>query len=98
MSRVRLALWFATALFAAGCGGPAMSGKYSGTVLLADVSVEFQGSKVYLTNMGVTTEGTYTKDGDKIKILANGENVIFTLTPEGDLTGLPFGAVLKKTK
>lgn len=78
------------------CGGPALSGKYRGTALITEIEIEFSGNKVYVTSMGVTKEGTYSVEGDKVKVIVDGENTIFRLTPEGDLAGLPFNAVLKK--
>lgn len=80
----------------AACGGSTLSGKYRGTALIADIEMEFSGNKVYVTSMGVIKEGTYTIEGDKVKILVEGETTILRLTPEGDLAGLPFNAVLKK--
>lgn|GEM_PF-2109294 len=78
------------------CGGPVLSGKYRGTALITDIEMEFSGNKVYVTSMGAIREGTYTVEGDKVKILVDGKTTILRLTPEGDLTGLPFDAVLKK--
>lgn len=85
-----------TAVVLAACGGPTLSGKYRGTALIADIEMEFSGNKVYVTSMGVIKEGTYTMEGDKVKILVEGETTIMRLTPEGHLAGLPFDAVLKK--
>lgn len=44
-------------------------------------------NKVELVRFGSAVEGTYTMDGDQVKIDTEGENQILTITDEGCLDG-----------
>lgn len=86
----------ALALTLVGCSkGPV--GVYTGGDSLIKMTVDLKPSgKAYVTTMAGTTQGSYSMDGDKVVIVMDKSNIVFTLTPEGDLRDGPFGMVLKK--
>lgn len=80
----------------AGCRGEGMDGTYEASNGFLEISARFEGRKVFFTHSGMTTEGTYTREGNTVKLNANGQNLILTLNDQGELTGLPEGMVLRK--
>jgi len=80
----------AVGLLIAACGGPKLDGTY--TDQMGMTSYRFtSGGNVYMSVMGIETELNYKVDGDKVKIGApQGGNLIFTLLPDGALSG-PMG-------
>lgn len=92
-SLFRLVATLAFAAAAAACGG-GIEGIYSGkdTGFLDRLAFK-SGGKVELTFMGMTKEGTYELEGDKVKITNGGETHIFTRLEDGCIDG---GGILGK--
>jgi len=84
----RLVLPAAGALVLAGCGGGGLSGTYvSGEDGLFE-SLNFTSkSTVEAVFMGTTSELSYEREGDKVKISNNGQNAVFTIDKQGCLVG-----------
>ncbi len=75
-----------------------ISGTYSSGSGMGNYSFRFEsGGKVYVSAMGVESEGKYEKDGNKIKIMndQSGGNMILTMTDDNTIQG-PMGTVLHK--
>lgn len=78
---------FASALLLAACGN-SLSGKYEGGDHGFLDSLNFtSGDKVELTFMGMTKEGTYSRDGKKVKITNGNDTQILTIDDNGCLDG-----------
>jgi len=74
-----------TLAFAA-CGG--LSGTYSGKGTGFLESLTFHsGGKVDATFMGMTKEGTFKKDGNRVTITVNGDTQVLTVAGNGCLEG-----------
>lgn len=74
--------------------GSKLSGEYAdktGTVSYAFGS----GDKVFMSALGIETEGKYEVDGNRVKVENNGQNIIFTILEDGSLK-TPFGNLKKK--
>lgn len=84
-NKLYLGCILSTFLFA-GCSG--MSGTYvaGGSAFFEKLNFT-SGDKVEITFHGVTKEGTYEKDGDKIVVTAGGDNCIFTVDENGCIDG-----------
>ena len=84
---------FALVFLLSACGSK-LSGEYADKDGM--VSYKFDaGNKVYASALGITTEAKYEVDGDRLKIEANGQNLIFTILEDGSLK-TPFGNLKKK--
>ena len=83
-----------------GCQRGGMNGTYSGRAYGIDViTTEFKpGGTVFVTTVAGTTQGTYKVEGDKVVVAANGQNLVFTKSSNGSLTGGPMGVTLEKVK
>ena len=93
-----------SALFAAllacvcvGCGG-GMKGAYTsngrsfGGAIISDITFN-SGNKVEITALGMTQEGTYVLEGNKVKITVSGDTTIMSVDEQGCING---GGVLGK--
>ncbi len=83
LQRSATLLALATLLFLTGCG-KGLSGTYvpnddSFAGVLIERIVFTSGSEVEITAMGMTRGGTYTVDGDRVKITVAGDTSIFTI-------------------
>ncbi len=77
----------ASSLFALACG-PSIEGVYSGEDTGFLQKIEFRGdNKVELTFMGMTREGTYEIEDDRVKINNGGEISILKIADDGCLEG-----------
>jgi len=76
------------------CGDSGVSGnKYGGPDCLFD-SIEFtSGDSGYMTQFGVQSQFSYTRDGDRVIVTMGTDNAVFTLDDDGALDG---GALLGK--
>jgi hypothetical protein len=93
--RILFAAVIAASIAITGCGNN-LSGKYEAEGGM--MSVEFKGSKAYLTALGTTTESEYEVNGDKVTFKNGGEkggNLVMTIEKDGSLSG-PLGMKLKK--
>ena len=90
-------------LFLAACGQK-LSGTYAsvspqglGNALDGAVILEFEsGDKVVMKSPFGSTETNYSVDGNKLKIAANGQNMILEIQDDGSIAGWPGGMLLKK--
>jgi hypothetical protein len=74
-------------LFLSSCGG-GLSGTYAGTDNAFFEKLNFtSGSKVEVYFLGSSKEGSYEKNGNKVKITIAGENQLFTIDDKGCLDG-----------
>lgn len=73
--------------------GPNLEGVYKDDLGLQ--KYEFQGNgTVYVSTMGVTREGVYEVEDNKVKITKDGETIIYDLNEDGTIKG-PLGMTLK---
>ncbi len=71
-----------------GCFGNGLSGTYMGqNGAFLEKMTFISKDKVELTFMGATSEASYIKEGDKVKINNAGENQILTINDDGCLDG-----------
>jgi hypothetical protein len=70
------------------CGDSGVSGnKYGGPDCLFD-SIEFtSGDSGYMTQFGVQSQFSYTRDGDRVIVTMGNDNAVFTLDDDGALDG-----------
>jgi hypothetical protein len=82
----------AAALWITAACGSKLSGTYSGngTGLLDEIAFK-SGGKAEVVFLGMRKEGTYEKDGDRVKITINGETNIFAIDGQGCLDAGPIG-------
>jgi len=79
-----------------GCS-PQMSGKYEDS--MGVFTLEFKAGKAFLTNsFGGTIEEDYSFSGNQIIIRGPQGNLVLTQNPDGSLSGLPMGDILKRVE
>jgi hypothetical protein len=84
---------FAVLLLLSACGSK-LSGEYADKT--GAVSYTFgSDDKVFMSALGIESEGRYEIDGDKVKVENNGQNVVFTILGDGSIR-TPFGNLKKK--
>jgi hypothetical protein len=99
---MRKVFFIAVFLFLSACGSK-LNGTYTSEPSplgeMGNQSFRFEGSKVYMSVMGMETELKYSMDGNKIKMeypqSQGGANMILTLNDDGSISG-PMG--MKFTK
>ena len=80
-------------LLLSACGSK-LSGEYADKT--GTVSYTFgSGDKVFMSALGIETEGKYEIDGNKVKVENSGQNIIFTILEDGSIN-TPFGKLSKK--
>ncbi|ACT47130.1 hypothetical protein [Methylotenera mobilis] len=80
-------------LLLSACGSK-LSGEYADKT--GTVSYTFgTGDKVFMSALGIESEGKYEIDGDRVKVENNGQNVVFTILEDGSIK-TPFGNLKKK--
>ncbi len=81
-------------LFVLSACGSKLNGEYGDKLGIASYNFK-SGNKVYISALGIETEGRYEIDGNKVKVENNGQNLIFTILNDGSIdTG--FGMLKKK--
>ncbi len=83
-------------LVIAACGS-SVEGTYSSANGLALLELR-SGGKATTTQMGQTSECTYTVDGNQIQLNCGGGKSVYRVNSDGSLTGPGFIGVMKKSK
>jgi hypothetical protein len=84
---IRIGAVLTTLVVLVGCGN-GIEGTYSGRGTGFLEKMVFKGDgKVDLTFMGMTREGTYEVDGDRVKVTNSGTTEILTVADDGCLEG-----------
>jgi hypothetical protein len=83
--------------FVAACGSGVKGHTYAGPGGM--VQIEFQSDgKAFASTGGLTSNCTYTQDGNKVTLSCEGVTEVLTLGSDGALSGPPDGMLARLTK